>query len=648
MNVVLAVVAVAVLTAFLPYFVNGFPSVHHHHHCYNHHPFDSFKVRRLWNSNGVERFAFSFSSRISAPPPPGDQDETKNKTLPDKDNLSSDATIDGNFTAFANSSSANKTKPVFQQHTQSSIDDSKNNKSSRGSGLRSYFPFPFQSQSKIKGDTSVDADVNKAVDETKKSNNTTNNNNNSSALATALLNKSANEPITVADLEVLLEKIQSVSHSGTKSDAKKSAFTKPSSTNGIASTKVGNFQATTSTKTASVSSSSASSSSQVAFPQLSEVSETDVRRSTAITGCFLGMIIGITVLPNLWLVGMISGVLYGYEITKDISEYDPSEKSSVANLLITCATQLAKAYQKTLDGMKALWFLYKTGQLSYEYYKSYETLDKRFAIQNKVDAWNKVFVKGKQRFDVWEKENEVGRKVLAGLRTAWLVDEESRMRAAGRSQYRLVQSAYDLKRSVTRLLQRTIESIRSLFEEGGLQTFWKGLQADLRREGSLSVRLGAIGAALVAVNVCGALFSISAGFSNLLAVIGAVIWPTWAGDLLSRTQEIWLDIQSRGGSSNKKGKKYNNNDIFEWIQQCYEEHSRDKMSQSRNSQRSYRNRTWSKQKPKRKQVVASKRKKRNRNTNRQTKTTPSWFGFGNRQTRRDGDVGTWGNFRKTR
>ena len=28
-------------------------------------------------------------------------------------------------------------------------------------------------------------------------------------------------------------------------------------------------------------------------------------------------------------------------------------------------------------------------------------------------------------FDKWEKQNEVGRKVLAGLRTTWLVEELS-------------------------------------------------------------------------------------------------------------------------------------------------------------------------------------------------------------------------------
>ena len=69
--------------------------------------------------------------------------------------------------------------------------------------------------------------------------------------------------------------------------------------------------------------------------------------------------------------------------------------------------------------------MYKTGQLSYEYYKHYSALDNRFAIQQKVDSWNARFVEGKMAFDKWEKQNEVGRNVLAGLRTAWLVEELS-------------------------------------------------------------------------------------------------------------------------------------------------------------------------------------------------------------------------------
>jgi hypothetical protein len=65
--------------------------------------------------------------------------------------------------------------------------------------------------------------------------------------------------------------------------------------------------------------------------------------------------------------------------------------------------------------------MYRTGQLSYEYYKIYEDMDRRWKVQEKVDAWNARFVEGKKQFDQWEKDNEIARKVLAGLRTVWYV-----------------------------------------------------------------------------------------------------------------------------------------------------------------------------------------------------------------------------------
>mmetsp|Transcript_13262 Transcript_13262/g.33380 ORF Transcript_13262/g.33380 Transcript_13262/m.33380 type:complete len:646 (+) Transcript_13262:205-2142(+) len=633
---------------FLPRLIQGFALIHHR-------PSDPFKVQRslqrdgFYNSlrpgsppmsvSGSEQFAFSFSfsNGISSSKEKNGDSETQNRTLlaNDNNNKTEPEMIGGNFTNSTNTTSANKTAI-----------DSKS-KATRSSGF-TYFNFPsFQPQPTTRKESPKVTAVNKSVNKESKENKDKSNiyfyntkkkpgenkleknkiiNNNSTAMS--LLNKDANETITVADLEVLLSRMQATSNSDGTKDSKKKALVKGSTTAGV---KKGYSQTAT----------GSSVSSQVAFPQQSEVSETDIRRSTAITSSFVGMIIGITILPNLWLVGMVAGVLYGYEITKDIAEYDPGEKNGLANFLISTATRLAKVYRKAVDGLKALWFLYKTGQLSYEYYKTYETMDKKFAIQQKVDAWNRVFVKGKVKFDTWEKENEVGRKVLAGIRTAWLVDEESRKRAAGKSRYRLVQYFYDLRRSARKLIKRAIKSVRSLLEEGGLETFWKGLQTDLQSEGSLSIRIGAIAAAVAAVNVFGALFSISAGFSNLIAIVVAVIWPSWTSDLFSRAQEIWLDIQSRGSSGDRKVKGPFN--PFECMQQLYEDHSSSRVKESQRSQRRFRKRP-----PKRrKNTLASTKRKTRKPYSTQKKQ--SWFGFGNRQKGRSGsDVGTWGNFRRTR
>jgi len=549
-----------------------------------------------------------------------------------------------NDTATTTTSTSNL--PTVESSASDSGDSNANNTtSSWSSRLGSYFSFliPFQSASK---DSLDDAAVETESSDTKKNSSNSNtsaestttkestnkaftedsekintNAYSSSAIVVAkkggtsaktLLNKDANDTITVGDLEVLLAQIQ-------KSPSATSSKRKKSSSKGIASTS---------------SSSSSSSSSHVAFPQPSEADQKEIQRGTGFASGLLGMIVGITILPNLWLVGMVFGVWYGFDITKELSldeddEEDSNKRNAVAKFLITCGTQLARAYLKASDGIKALWFLYKTGQLSYEYYKTYETLDKKFAIQNKVDAWNKVFVKGKQQFDAWEQENEVGRKMLAGLRTAWLVEENSRMRAAGRSRYRVIQVFYDLKRSATRLLTKLLETIRSIQKEGDLETFWKGLKTDLQTEGSLTTRLGAIGAALVAVNLCGALFSLSSFFANFLAIIGAVIWPSWASDLWSRTQEIVGDLVSQGSTEKRRVST-----PWEFLQKQYEDFSSGQVKQSM--------RKNNRKRPNKNSVFSSKRKKRNNiRKNKQT------FWFGRTQTRR-GDTGTWGNFRRTR
>ena len=92
--------------------------------------------------------------------------------------------------------------------------------------------------------------------------------------------------------------------------------------------------------------------------------------------------------------------------------------------IISLGRRMAKFYLSIYDATYGIWFMYKTGQLSYDYYKQYCKLDERFGIQNKMDAWNARFIQGKKNFDEWERQNEIGRRVLAGFRTAWLVEEK--------------------------------------------------------------------------------------------------------------------------------------------------------------------------------------------------------------------------------
>jgi hypothetical protein len=627
----------------VPQFVAGFALVQQQHvTLWTRHPFDSFKARRKIRGDvhvvvsDAHRFGSSlmisksnqfnynpFSSGIAATKP-GSPGEARNRTLSDKNNNKSLQEIhqNSNNTNVTNHNSTNNnnrtttTTTVLSSSSSSSsftrLSIDSKNKTSRSTGLGSYFHFLDQSQSKAQKGPQTVASV--------KTGNTNKNNKNRNKSydnsAKALLNKQSNETITVADLQVVLAQMQMQSANPYKPPNRMKTYSsnEGSESNGYGGSKT-------------------KSSKHVAFPQPSAMRPREIRRGTAVASCLLGMILGTTILPNLWLLGMVAGVLYGFEITKDISEehrpqLEQADKIIVANFLISCGKQLARAYINIVDGGKALWFLYKTGQLSYEYYKTYETMDKKFAIQNKVDAWNKVFVKGKRKFDAWEQENEVGRKMLAGIRTAWLVDEKSRMRAAGRSRYRLVQSAYDLRRSTKKLLQKGLRSIRSIFRERELQTFLKGLRTSWQTDGSPTTRIGAIVAAVVAVNICGSLFSISAVFSNLLAIAAAVIWPSWAPDLFSRTQEIWLETKSRGTKEDyySSNKKFSLLTPFECIQKKYEEYASDKISQSRRNKQQQ-NKNYSKRKS-----LSSKRppKRKQPKPKRQQKSS-SWFGFSDRR-----------------
>lgn len=435
-------------------------------------------------------------------------------------------------------------------NTSSLTNSQKDTKSSRGS-LVGYFPFLRSSQS-----VTIDSQT---------ANNVSINTSNSS-VTSILLNKKLNETITVADLDKIISQTQpSFQMSGRDNMAS-------------------SIRSTTSTNTGSLVVSDKKQKKSVAFPQPSILSERDIQRGTTIAGSFSGFILGATILPNLWLVGFFSGAIYGYEITKENplsitqqGQIHTIEPNIIARFLIAFGKQLAKIYLQFADYGKAMWFLYKTGQLSYEYYKTYETLDNKFAIQNKVDAWNRVFGEGKQKFDDWEKNNEVGRKMLAGLRTAWLVDEQSRMRASGRSRYRLVQIACDLKSSISRMLGRIFSWTKSLFLPGVVNTFLKGLRIELQREGSLVTRLGSILVAVVAVNISGAIFSISPAFCMAICSIVAFVWPSWASDLISRISEAGTEIQSKGRrkdggkSRNSFGTSVQNFDLLKFIQQRFEE-----------------------------------------------------------------------------
>ena len=313
-------------------------------------------------------------------------------------------------------------------------------------------------------------------------------------------------------------------------------------------------------KTSSRSSGGSGGGGVVAFPQPSLLSYKDLQKGTTVAGIIVGMILGTTILPNLWLVGSILGGMYGY----DIANHDkhPIPPSNIgAKGLMEVGRKLAKSWLQLYDYWKTLWFLYKTGQLSYEYYKSYSSLDEKFQIQAKIDAWNARFQEGKKMFDQWEKEHEVGRTVLAGLRTIWLVEEQSLRRAKKKSRYRIVQACYDVADWFGRFLRGMRKRIRTWMESDGdglgWREFLRGVWTDVQTSSewdAMRVRLGAVIAAMMAVNLLGAIFSISPPFLFSAAALFGLIWPTWATELVARLRFLVDETRARGRGEGDRGR----------------------------------------------------------------------------------------------
>jgi len=187
--------------------------------------------------------------------------------------------------------------------------------------------------------------------------------------------------------------------------------------------------------------------------------------------------------------------------------------------------------------------MYKTGQLSYDYYKQYSKLDERFGIQEKMDAWNARFVQGKKNFDEWERQHEIGRRVLAGFRTAWLVEEKRRKQ----TRYRIVQYADNVRKWCRRFVRAVWDAITG----GGsssLREVLKGIRINISeaRMQEIGPRIGASVMAVVTVSMVGSVYAIAPRFFGLLAIAMGVIWPTWVPELWDRVQLLVAEFAATG------------------------------------------------------------------------------------------------------
>lgn len=314
--------------------------------------------------------------------------------------------------------------------------------------------------------------------------------------------------------------------------------------------------------------------SGVALPQPSVVSNKHIKIGSMISSGFFGLLLAATIQPNLWLLGAVAGGLYGGDLAEKaaIIATLPPQMPSVSSdgalipapinripgglygeLTLKCGRQIATAYLKVYDLFMGFWFLYRTGQLSYEYYKTYAVLDKRFGVQSKMDAWNARFIEGKENFDQWEKENEVGRKVLAGLRTVWMVEESSfkkQMKKGKKkkaSKYRIVQVFFDTADWCKRALHAVWVAIRG-GRSDELNEIINGIKMNMNQLNleTVSQRVGASLAALVLVNFLGACFAVAPYLLGFIAIASGIIFPNWIANSVNLLKDVIKDTRARG------------------------------------------------------------------------------------------------------
>mmetsp|Transcript_24889 Transcript_24889/g.54271 ORF Transcript_24889/g.54271 Transcript_24889/m.54271 type:complete len:666 (-) Transcript_24889:2362-4359(-) len=340
-------------------------------------------------------------------------------------------------------------------------------------------------------------------------------------------------PLTLSDLEAILDRNGYVRKSDLRSNRDESILVDDSSAG------KGVFGGRPS-----------SSGSKTAFPQPSVLSYRDVRIGTTLVSALFGFVLSTSVLRNLWLVGASVGAFYGHSVAED-GVIDP-DLGPVAQLLVNCGRSVAKKYLQIYDFWQGMWFMYRTGQLSYSYWKRYETLDQRFGIQDKMDAWNARFVQGKNNFDRWEKENEIGRKVLATLRTVWMVEEQSyRKQLKGRqdrlSRYVVVAYIQNFFAWLRRLGLATWQVVfgNRQFE---MSEFFKGIQVQISELSARVViqRAGSAAALLVLVTAIGALFASAPGMLSVIAIVSGVLWPDWLGAAWLRMLNIVDETRALG------------------------------------------------------------------------------------------------------
>lgn len=281
--------------------------------------------------------------------------------------------------------------------------------------------------------------------------------------------------------------------------------------------------------------------SQLAFPQSSEVTKQSIIFGSTISASILSALIGITIYPGLWLVGLVLGTNFGYRISSANSI--ESSFNLFEKLVLAVGERVAVIYLKIYDFWQGMWYLYKTGQLSYDYMKQYQAIDEKYRIQAKIDAWNARFQQGKKDFDKWEKDNEVGRKVLAGLRTVWLIEENSFKRTTKKKTVKRKYRVVEFTKKVCNWLGLLAFAIWDAVTGAGiskLNDLANGVKMsvlELNFEESAKM-LGGGFMALFAINLAVAAFEVSPKALSFTAFFAGSLFPEWIQDMYQNIRNL--------------------------------------------------------------------------------------------------------------
>ena len=115
------------------------------------------------------------------------------------------------------------------------------------------------------------------------------------------------------------------------------------------------------------------------------------------------------------------------------------------------------------------------------------------------------------------------------------------------SRYCVIQFIYDATYTLGKLCGSVWKAVAG--GEGDRSECRELLRGVFRTDNGLSAtqaRVGGIVAALVMVNLTGALFTISPSFLAVLAAALGWIWPTWISELLERTSVFFEETRARG------------------------------------------------------------------------------------------------------